>query len=101
MLAKKKVSLKSKWQLPVWKKQTLNWASITTYLPFPVKRKKRKNRKEFSFTSFQRSFTLPESANAEEIDASYKEGILNIIVPKKTEDQKKVAKQIKIAKGLG
>jgi HSP20 family protein len=58
---------------------------------------KKFTRKEFSFTSFQRSFTLPESANAEKIDASYKEGILNIIVPKKTEAQKIVAKQIKIA----
>ncbi|MFT7161866.1 MAG: HSP20 family protein [Bacteroidia bacterium] len=57
---------------------------------------KKFTRKEFSFTSFQRSFTLPESAKAEEIDASYKESILNIIVPKKTEDQKRFLSKLKL-----
>ncbi len=39
-------------------------------------------RKEFSFTSFKRSFTLPENVNAENITAEYKDGILHIEIAK-------------------
>ena len=60
------------------------------------KKEKKFTRKEFSYTSFTRSFTLPESVNGEKIDASYKEGILQITLPKKPEAQKLVAKEIKI-----
>lgn len=53
-------------------------------------------RREFSYTSFRRSFTLPETANAEKIDAQYKDGILNITIPKKEEKKLKPSKNIKI-----
>ena len=43
------------------------------------------NRREFNYSSFKRSFTLPETVNVEKIDASYKEGILNISLPNKDE----------------
>ncbi len=39
-------------------------------------------RKEFSCTSFSRLFTLPENVKDGEIDAEYKNGVLNIILPK-------------------
>lgn len=52
-------------------------------------------RKEFSFSSFSRSFTLPENANAEAINASYTDGVLNIDIPKK-EVEKSSPKQIDI-----
>ncbi|MSU05548.1 Hsp20/alpha crystallin family protein [Spirochaetales bacterium NM-380-WT-3C1] len=38
--------------------------------------------KERSVKSFERSFTLPEDANEENITASYKMGILSIFIPK-------------------
>lgn len=42
-------------------------------------------RKEFSYSSFRRSFTLPETINAEEINATYQDGILKITLPKREE----------------
>lgn len=40
-------------------------------------------RREFNYSSFKRSFTLPETVEQEKIEASYTDGILKIIVPKK------------------
>jgi len=53
------------------------------------------NRKEYSYSAFTRSFTLPESADIEKINASYNDGILKLELPKK-EEAKVVAKQIEI-----
>lgn len=55
------------------------------------------SRKEFSYTSFQRSFHLPEGVNEEAIEAHYKDGILSITVPKKEEAKIKEAKRIAIS----
>ncbi len=54
-------------------------------------------RKEFSFYSFTRSFTLPITVNAEKIEATHKDGILYITIPKKEEAKEKPARQIKIS----
>lgn len=40
-------------------------------------------RREFNYSSFSRSFTLPEDAEPEKIEASYEDGILKVTVPKK------------------
>jgi HSP20 family protein len=55
-------------------------------------------RREFSYQSFQRSFSLPENKiRGDEISARYTDGILHVTVPK-TEDAKvKPAKQIAIS----
>ena len=50
-------------------------------------------RKERIFGSFQRSFTLPSAINPENIKASFKDGVLQIEIPK-PEEQK--PKQIEI-----
>lgn len=43
-------------------------------------------RREFKTSSFSRSFTLPEGKiNENNIEATYKEGILNVSIPKKKE----------------
>jgi HSP20 family protein len=42
-------------------------------------------RKEFSFSSFKRSFSIPEIVDVEAIDAKYENGILNILLPKRKE----------------
>ena len=54
-------------------------------------------RKEFNFTSFCRSFQLPDNVNKEKIEASYKDGILNVSLPKVSEEKNKITKQIKIS----
>lgn len=40
-------------------------------------------RNEYSFRSFKRSFTLNEKVNAAEISASYTDGVLKVVLPKK------------------
>lgn len=42
-------------------------------------------RREFSFQSFKRSFNLDEKINADGIQAKYENGILKLLLPKKTE----------------
>lgn len=53
-------------------------------------------RKEFSYSSFSRSFTLPENANEEEIKANYADGILKLEVAKKVISQPKAKKAIEV-----
>jgi len=54
------------------------------------------NRREYSYAAFTRSFTLPESADADRIQASYTDGVLKLILPKK-EEAKAVSRQIEIS----
>ena len=50
---------------------------------------------ERSYGSFQRSFELPESIDADKIEASFKKGVLTLKLPKKAEAQKP-AKKIEV-----
>lgn len=52
-------------------------------------------RREYNFSSFSRSFRLPESVKEDDIKAKYNDGILEIKVPK-TQEQEKPKKKIKI-----
>jgi HSP20 family protein len=52
-------------------------------------------RREFTVSSFQRSFNLNDKVNAEGIQAKYEDGILKVFVPKK-EEAKPLAKEITI-----
>ncbi|TVR86265.1 MAG: Hsp20/alpha crystallin family protein [Saprospirales bacterium] len=54
-------------------------------------------RREFNYTSFSRSFHLPETCNSEKINANYKDGMLILEIPKREEAKKKPAKTIKIS----
>lgn len=54
-------------------------------------------RKEFGYSSFKRTFTLPETVNDEKINASYENGILSILLPKKEEAKQKPARNINIS----
>jgi HSP20 family protein len=53
------------------------------------------NKREYSYTSFVRSFSLPEMADRDKIEASYKDGILKIDLAKK-EEAKSVSRQIEL-----
>ncbi len=54
-------------------------------------------RKEFSYTSFCRSFYIPENVNRDKIDANYKDGVLSVELPKQEEEKNKITRQIKIS----
>ncbi|MBK6264461.1 Hsp20/alpha crystallin family protein [Marivirga sp. S37H4] len=53
-------------------------------------------RREFSYNSFSRAFTLPDSIDSDKINAQYKEGILKLNLPKKEESKKQAKKRIEI-----
>jgi HSP20 family protein len=54
-------------------------------------------RREFSYSSFKRSFTLPETAQIDKIAAHHANGILQISIPKKEDARVKPPRQIAIA----
>ncbi len=54
-------------------------------------------RREYSYQSFVRSFHLPDSAEAEKINAKYVDGVLNLVIPKREEAKRKPVKTIKIS----
>lgn len=54
-------------------------------------------RQEYSYSSFERSFTLPDEVNKDKIDARYQDGVLNLVLPKKEEAKKMaISKQIAV-----
>ena len=53
-------------------------------------------RKEFVYSNFSRSFTLPKSIKFDTITADYNEGILSISLPKK-EEEAKLTRKIDVA----
>ena len=54
------------------------------------------SKREFSYQSFTRSFTLPHTADSERIDANYDNGILRVSIPKKEESKPKPSRMIEI-----
>ena len=53
-------------------------------------------RKEYGYHSFRRTFTIPESVDSKKIEAQYKEGILEVKLPKKKEMLQEAKKSIRI-----
>lgn len=53
-------------------------------------------KREFSYQSFARSFTLPDMADSEMIKATYENGILHIHIPKKEVSKPKPMRKIDI-----
>jgi HSP20 family protein len=59
--------------------------------------KERYSRREFSYQAFQRSFTLPkEVVDEDKIEAHYKEGVLQLTIPKKEKAKQKQPRKIEI-----
>lgn len=54
-------------------------------------------RREFGFTNFTRRFTLPETADENNITATYTDGVLGINLPKKEEAKPQPARLIEVA----
>lgn len=59
--------------------------------------KEKYTRKEFGYSSFRRTFTLPETVNTESINATYENGVLQVALPKKEESLPKPKRSIEIA----
>jgi HSP20 family protein len=57
----------------------------------------RYNRREYNYSSWSRSFSLPEDCNAEKIDAEYKGGELRITIPKTATKKPKNTHSIPVA----
>jgi HSP20 family protein len=54
-------------------------------------------RKEFSYQSFQRSFTLPKDVvDVDQIQAKYENGVLQLLIPKREEVKQKPPRMINI-----
>ena len=53
-------------------------------------------RREYSYQSFSRSFTLPNTVNSDKIAAKYESGILKVVIPKKEEAKTRLPKSIEI-----
>lgn len=56
---------------------------------------RRFSKREFSYTSFVRSFTLPELADQSRIEAAYEDGVLKVDIAKK-EEAKMASRQIEL-----
>jgi len=54
-------------------------------------------RKEFSYSVFKRTFSLPASVDVEQIKATHQNGVLTVEIPKKDEAKINPKKQIDIA----
>lgn len=88
--------------LPGVKKEDISVKVENNVLTLKGERKSQKEVKkedyykmESSFGSFMRSFTIPDNVDAENIHAENKDGVLEIVLPKK-EQKNKSAKQIKV-----
>ncbi|WP_340074846.1 Hsp20/alpha crystallin family protein [Leptobacterium sp. I13] len=57
----------------------------------------RYTRREFSYSSFKRAFTLPETVDEEKINAGYEEGVLKVTLPKRKEALPKAKRLIDIS----
>ncbi len=53
--------------------------------------------KEFGYSSFKRTFKLPETIESDKINAKYIDGILAIHLPKREEAKEKPAKRINVS----
>ena len=90
-------------ELPAVKKEAVKVTLDNGVLTIQGERKQEKEDKnekyhriEAIYGSFQRSFSLPENANAEAIRCESKDGILTVHVPKVAHTDRQKAKQIKV-----
>jgi HSP20 family protein len=55
------------------------------------------SRREYSFNSFSRSFTLPESIKEGDIDAKDENGVLKVLIPKVNETPVKSTRKVAVS----
>ena len=59
-------------------------------------REEKYTRKEYNYTSFSRTFTLPENIKTDKIEAHYENGELSLLLPKLVEERVGTHKKIEI-----
>ena len=77
----------------------VNGSTLTVSAEKDEKKEEKENgfaRKEYSYKSFSRTFTLPEDIMKEKIDANYKNGELILTLPKKEESVKASHQKISV-----
>ena len=89
--------------VPGMKKEDFNIDVEGNMLTISAEREEKKeekedrySRREFNYTSFSRSFSLPEGVNKDKIDASYENGLLTLTLPKTEEARKLASKHISV-----
>jgi HSP20 family protein len=89
--------------VPGFKKEEIKVALEQNVLTVKAEKKtetteeqKRYTRKEFSFSSFKRSFTLPENIDIDKMVAKHEHGVLNITIPKRIDEKQETLKEIEI-----
>ncbi len=85
--------------IPGVKPEDMEISLIDNFLVIKGEKKKEEEEKKENFYrmeryygSFMRSIQLPCEVDEEKIEASYKDGVLKVILPKKPEEKKKVIK---------
>jgi HSP20 family protein len=58
--------------------------------------KRNYSRREYNYSCFSRSFTLPEDTDLSKVSAKYNDGILNVTVQKSPETKQKTEKKIEV-----
>jgi HSP20 family protein len=53
-------------------------------------------RREYNYSRFSRSITLPDNVESGKISAKYNDGILNLTIPKKAGEEKNSGQRIKV-----
>lgn len=59
-------------------------------------KKKKYTRREYNYTSFSRSFTLPEDVDKKQINAKYDNGVLTLTMPVNKDKKAEAGKKIKV-----
>lgn len=95
-ISETKDNLIIKAEIPGMKKDDIEISIHDSILTLKGEKKQEKEEKDInyhrierSYGSFYRSFTLPTSVKADKVKATYKEGVLNITLPKTEEDKPK------------
>ena len=74
-----------------------NMLTISSHKEETKEEKEKKfTRREYSYSSFSRSFTLPDEVNKEKIEARYEDGLLKLFLPRKEEAKRLAAKHIAV-----